>query len=704
MLLDRIITEPCDSLHALINEGIVSSTDLASLAKALSESILTCEDQDLANNLTALTKLFLTLENEDIRSVLMPLVSLPSLLSLPEDFVLKTVLDDQPKLVKKLSSLRKKHTEDSAEVSWLKSLVERCSEGLPKDSEDVFNLPIWFPSVLTFYCALLGQIPTRRFLRPQLESAMIIPRLQLLPESELIHWLINIERECVSDFLARSLDEEELEDLYQRNHEKFRNAAESLEIDEIAFSSAANLNSFDKIESLTENLEISTFQNLVSNAFGVVCHDAGREVLLNYLKEKLSEPKITKICLSVVLRGPVDFIVPKGIQFLSLPHCIRLHLMKKRNELREAIQKKSPEFSVTLSEIVSVSRPKVGESAPQTVRGKIVLQGVLKIDEWVVLIGDDMRLAMVTGQTGDSKRNEVSVEFERFSFEKDVGDGKVHIYDSFRKLQRFEANQVVDDILALEEIIDRNFFPEWLLDCYLGFGHETTNHLSLYADASSCDNGSFLGRVLYVFDDETDVYKRISKLESYQHHILLLGDHSTESEFSIESRMIKMDERRAQLLSEIRRLALCMGLEAIANDVSFSCELAFQFFRTNIMNKREELKDALIAFGEWESVLKVIHEIESLAPFELFRTNKQKEDMLLTSSRVICINRSHLSYKFNQLRTLAMSFDSVIFHSDDINEIDFLLGIALSKVPVKKITMIGGESTVYKRFKYLGFR
>ena len=122
-------------------------------------------------------------------------------------------------------------------------------------------------------------------------------------------------------------------------------------------------------------------------------------------------------------------------------------------------------------------------------------------------------------------------------------------------------------------------------------------------------------------------------------------------------------------MKEVERLATeNPEFAAIAQDVSFSCDLALSFLKGS--------------FGEGEEISRLIADLESVAPFELMRTWHTRRDFFISNeSEIVAVSSDRLASSLSQFADLKMSFENCVF-SGEVSETDVFMALAASQAKI----------------------
>jgi intron-binding protein aquarius len=235
-------------------------------------------------------------------------------------------------------------------------------------------------------------------------------------------------------------------------------------------------------------------------------------------------------------------------------------------------------------------------------------------------------------------------------------------------------------------------------------------------------------------------------------HLLRLGrgeaDLKTEGDYSRAGRVEHSFERRKQVLWEVHRLALSIGLtETLATDAAYSCESAGYFrerhVRPLVDQFRDELREAkahgapapttpweVFPFKDFfsnvprggldalfgkedfaqdaasaENCIKYVDslfsELESIRPLELLRTQRQRVDyMLVKQARIVAMTCTHAAIARRHLLSIGFHFDTMVMEeAAQVMEVETIIPMLLQDIDphqatprLKRVTLIGDHN------------
>lgn len=232
------------------------------------------------------------------------------------------------------------------------------------------------------------------------------------------------------------------------------------------------------------------------------------------------------------------------------------------------------------------------------------------------------------------------------------------------------------------------------------------------------------------------LFQKIVTLDIDERHLLRLGrgeeELETDASFSKYGRVESFMERGAVYLAEVTRLAASINAPGAHGN---SCETAdyfnqvyikplwtqywdsvqhqdlpvptiietfpFQAYFSNAPQplfpegaSREEVLD--IIQGCYRHITRIFSELASIQPFEVLRSNRAKQDYLLTSSaRIVAMTATHAAMRRQEIVDLGFKYDNVIIEeSAQITEIETFIPLAMQKpkdgdMPLKRVILVG---------------
>lgn len=230
------------------------------------------------------------------------------------------------------------------------------------------------------------------------------------------------------------------------------------------------------------------------------------------------------------------------------------------------------------------------------------------------------------------------------------------------------------------------------------------------------------------------LFEKITKLDIDDRHLLRLGHGedrlNTSSSFSKQGRVESFLDNRAQLLSEVDRLAECLNAPGAHGD---SCETAGYFNTVYVLPAWEKFQEYLSAHpsattaeiaeaypftnyfsntpaplfpssaspsaaidaasGGYHHISSIFAHLSTIHPFELLRTPHARQTYLLTSAaRIIAMTSTHSAIRRHEISSLSFSYDTIILEeSAQITEIETFIPLSLQPHPqtLKRIILLG---------------
>jgi len=214
------------------------------------------------------------------------------------------------------------------------------------------------------------------------------------------------------------------------------------------------------------------------------------------------------------------------------------------------------------------------------------------------------------------------------------------------------------------------------------------------------------------------LFQKITELDIDERHLLRLG-HGEEhlkstSDYSKSGRVESFMDNRAQLLSQVDRLAISLS---IAGAHGNSCETAGYFFRVHIAPKWEAYESRVledvsnqsivsdfpftlyfsnapqplfppdrdsdehreIARGCFKHIKKIFTELDDILPFELLRNGRDKANyLLMKEARIIAMTSTHAAIKRDEIVKQGFLYDNVIIEeAAQMTEIETFIPLTL---------------------------
>lgn len=246
-----------------------------------------------------------------------------------------------------------------------------------------------------------------------------------------------------------------------------------------------------------------------------------------------------------------------------------------------------------------------------------------------------------------------------------------------------------------------------------------------------------------------DLFQKLMKRDVPARYLLRLGqgetDLETDLDFSRIGRVNALLNRRLDLLAEIERLALCLGVSA---DVAYTCETASHFWLLHVLSRWESFEvdvsntsdprfvsarfpftaffsDAPQPLFEGKSleidmikakrcmryIRNMFDELKECRAFELLKGMRDRSDYLLTThAKIIAMTCTHAALKRLDFIRLGFKYDSLIIEeSAQILEIDTLIPMLLQDESkdsgrLKRVVLIGDHRQLPPIVKNLGLK
>ena len=230
-----------------------------------------------------------------------------------------------------------------------------------------------------------------------------------------------------------------------------------------------------------------------------------------------------------------------------------------------------------------------------------------------------------------------------------------------------------------------------------------------------------------------DLFQKLSMKDIPGRYLLRLGqgelDLETHVDFSRVGRVNAMLNRRLELLAEIERLAISLG---VSEDMAYTCEAASHFWLLHVLSRWEKFEteasnasdpnlvsdrfpfkayfsdmpqplfqgeftsDMSKALGFMRHIRDMFSELEECRAFELLKNIGNRSNYLLTKqAKVIAMTCTHAAIKRRDFIRLGFEYDSLIIEeSAQILEIETFIPMALQKAEsgisrLKRVILIG---------------
>ncbi|KAI0223970.1 hypothetical protein L0F63_001321 [Massospora cicadina] len=234
------------------------------------------------------------------------------------------------------------------------------------------------------------------------------------------------------------------------------------------------------------------------------------------------------------------------------------------------------------------------------------------------------------------------------------------------------------------------------------------------------------------------LFAKIVDLDVDPRHLLRLGHGEEELDvdesFSKYGRVNSFLEQRIDLLAEVARLAQSLDLDPGYGD---TCELALQFYGEYIVPRWQAFLQTAadlpvsecFPFGRFFSdapqplfssepmeaahacfrhIAHLFDRIESIRPFELLRTSKDRANHLLVNeARIVAMTCTHAALKRRELVELGFKYDNVVLEeAAQILEIETFIPLVLqnSCAELKRVVLIGDHLQLPPVVKNMGFQ
>lgn len=214
------------------------------------------------------------------------------------------------------------------------------------------------------------------------------------------------------------------------------------------------------------------------------------------------------------------------------------------------------------------------------------------------------------------------------------------------------------------------------------------------------------------------LFEKIMALDIDERHLLRLGHGEealfTEKDFSRYGRVNYVLAKRLQLLNEVSRLALSIGIQS---DVAYTCETASYFFLYHILSRWEEFLSKLsktsknqhdiqqlfpftkffddapqpifngstfddnleIARGCYRYIKKIFTKLDEFKAFEMLRSGLDRSKYLLVrEAKIIAMTCTHAALKRKELVNMEFQYDNILMEeSAQILEIETFIPLLL---------------------------
>ncbi|KAI7863636.1 P-loop containing nucleoside triphosphate hydrolase protein [Spinellus fusiger] len=245
------------------------------------------------------------------------------------------------------------------------------------------------------------------------------------------------------------------------------------------------------------------------------------------------------------------------------------------------------------------------------------------------------------------------------------------------------------------------------------------------------------------------IFEKIMELDIDSRHLVRLGhgeeELNTELSFSKYGRVSSFLEKRIELLQEVNRLALSLG---IPGEHGSTCETAGYFYRFHVLTlwqpyisqaetgTIEEIqgnfpfiyffanapnplfsddmtreKALEVAMGCYRHLEKIFSELDEIRAFELLRSGNDRANYLLTKeAKIIAMTCTHAALKRRELVGLNFKYDNVVMEeAAQILEVETFIPLLLQEPEdgvnrLKRVIMIGDHNQLPPVVKNLAFQ
>ncbi|KAL0096664.1 aquarius [Phycomyces blakesleeanus] len=245
------------------------------------------------------------------------------------------------------------------------------------------------------------------------------------------------------------------------------------------------------------------------------------------------------------------------------------------------------------------------------------------------------------------------------------------------------------------------------------------------------------------------IFEKIMELDIDSRHLVRLGhgeeELNTNLSFSKYGRVTSFLERRIELLAEVNRLALSLG---IPGEHGSTCETAGYFYRFHVLaywepyitrienGTFEEIRDQFpfayffanapnplftddmsadealeVSKGCFRHLEKMFAELEEIRAFELLRSGYDRANYLLTKeAKIIAMTCTHAALKRRELVGLNFKYDNVVMEeAGQILEVETFIPLLLQEPEdgvnrLKRVIMIGDHNQLPPVVKNLAFQ
>jgi intron-binding protein aquarius len=246
-----------------------------------------------------------------------------------------------------------------------------------------------------------------------------------------------------------------------------------------------------------------------------------------------------------------------------------------------------------------------------------------------------------------------------------------------------------------------------------------------------------------------DLFQKLMQRDVPARYLLRLGqgeaDLDTDLDFSRVGRVNAMLSRRLELLSEVEKLATCLG---VPEDVAYTCETAGHFWLLHVLSRWEKFeadaktaKDPAFVVGRFpftsffaaapqplftgkdleadlskangcmRHIRTMFTELEECRAFELLKGMGDRSNYLLTKqAKVVAMTCTHAALKRSDFLRLGFKYDNLVMEeSAQILEIETFIPMLLQKAEdghsrLKRVVLVGDHHQLPPVVKNMAFQ